>query len=1061
MVQAIDFAVRDSAGGLVRGTVGGETGSNFIQMGSGEEISLNLSRASIVSYERAGGDLIITLTDGSQIKLAGYFAGTDGNLLYLSTNGDIALVELSGTEGPLYATYGTTEGWDKYSVLDDLRFVGGDSFADAVVYNNEPAGQGLFAPALLGGGLGAAPLAGGLLGGGLLLGGGGGGGGGNGGGNRPLPTVDNPTRTETITTNTVDRDLDITGTGVPGDAVAVTIGTQTQTTTIREDGTWGVTFPGTSLPPDGNYDSNVVVTPPTGTPIELDGPDYIIDLTPPPVTLTSGFQSNGDVENLAEHADGVTLTGTSEAGATVTVTVSGTTKTVVVGASGTWSVNFTTTELPGGEYTVPAEIRATDPLGNVTVVTDSVVIDTVPNVITFDSVTVDNTVNNAEATAGFNITGNGTANSTISITLQGTTRTVTVGADGKWTLSWAAGTLTPGEYDATISATSTDAAGNVRTATHTMRVDTATTVAFAAAPVEGDNVINGVERADGVTLTGTAQPGATVSVLWNGTTLPATVDAGGNWTVNFSAASLPTGMLPVTSTATVTATDAAGNTASATRTVTFDTGTTVTIDAQQLGGDNIESGAEATNGIVLTGTAEPGAQVAVTFEGITRTVTAGQNGVWSASWTAGEVRPGQYDSTVSVTATDLAGNTASATHAIRVDTVVTPFTANTVATGTDTVLNGAEAANGITVTGTVEAGSTVVVRLGTGATVQATVTGTTWSAVIPAAQIPAGENSVQLRATATDAVGNTSVENQNVQIDTLVRNFARTGGLIGGDGVLNAVEVAAGMTLTGTVEPNATVVITLQNGQTQTVTAGANGLWSATFTAAQLPTGEGSMSVTMRATDLAGNVATLTDRVAYDTVAPGAPDVITFERDFRQASSGVRGVGVTTSDDDLTFFTVGTTGSASEIVATATPNANDPTETNYSFGSARVPDGTYLVINTEDTAGNESSTLFIVNNTSSSTVDLNRAGLQDFDFSTIDLTVAPQASLTITEAQIRSLTGADKTLTIAGGSDDSVTMTGAVDTGSNTTIDGQVYSVYTLGNQGATILLDDDIQKVI
>ena len=1059
MVQAIDFAVRDAAGGLVRGTVGGDTGSNFIQMGSGEEISLNLSRASIVSYERAGGDLIVTMTDGSQIKLAGYFAGTEGNLLYLSTNGDIAIVDLAGTEGPLYATYGATDDWEKYSVLDDLRFVDGDNFAQAVAFSDEPAGQGLLAPALLGGGLGTGGLiAGGLLGGGLLLGGGGGGGGNGGGGNtRPLPTVDDPDRTETVTTNTEDKDLDITGTGVPGDKVEVTIGTHTETTTIGTDGTWGVTFPGDNLPDDGDYDSNVVVTPPDGDPIELDGPDYVIDLTPPPIRLISGFEKNGDVENKVEHADGTTLTGKSEAGATVSVTVSGTTKTVTVGANGSWSVNFSTTELPGGEYSVPAVIKATDPLGNVTIVNDRVVVDTIPNKIAFDGVTADNTVNGAEAKAGFNITGTGTANATLSVTLQGKTTTVKVGADGKWSMAWAAGTLTAGEYDATISATSTDAAGNVKTSTHVMRVDTATSVAFAATAVEGDNTVNGVERADGVTLTGTAQPGATVSVAWNGTTLPATVAADGSWSVNFSAASLPTGMLPVSSTATVTATDAAGNTASATRNVTIDTGTSVTVDAQQLGGDNIESGAEAANGIVLTGTAEAGAAVAVTFEGITRTVTAGANGVWSASWTAGEVRAGQYDSTVSVTATDLAGNTATATHAIRVDTVVSPFTDSPVATGADSVINGVEAKDGITVSGTVEAGSTVVVQLGSGATVNATVTGTTWTAVIPAGDIPAGENTVELRATATDAVGNVAVEKQDVQIDTLVRNFARTGGEIGGDGVLNAAEISSGMTLTGTVEPNATVLVTLQNGQTQTVTAGSDGIWNVTFTTGQLPTGEGNMSVTMRATDLAGNVATLTDSVDYDTVAPGAPNVISFDR----VVDGVRGVGVISGDDDLTFFKVGASGDSAPITATESNNPAFPGETTYSFGSNRVPDGTYLVINTQDAADNESSTLFIVNNTGSSTVDLSRSGLEAFDFSTINLSFAASASLTITEAQIRGLTGADHRITVAGGADDTVTMTGAVDTGTNVTIENQVYSVYTLGSQGASILLDDDIQKVI
>jgi large repetitive protein len=316
---------------------------------------------------------------------------------------------------------------------------------------------------------------------------------------------------------------------------------------------------------------------------------------------------------------------------------------------------------------------------------------------------------------------------------------------------------------------------------------------------------------------------------------------------------------------------------------------------------------------------------------------------------------------------------------------------------------------------------------------------------------------VELRATATDAVGNTSVEKQNVQIDTLVRNFARLGGQIGGDGTLNALETASGLTLNGTVEPNATVVVQLGNGATQTVTAGANGLWSATFAASQLPVGEGSTSVTMTATDLAGNVAVLTDRFAYDTVAPGAPDVISFDR----VVNGVRGVGVVSTDDDLSFFKVGATGAATAIIATESQNPSLPGETTYSFGSNRVPDGTYLVINTEDAAQNESSTLFIVNNTGSSTVDLSRAGLQDFDFSTINLSFAASASLTITDAQIRSLTGADHRITIAGDADDRVTMLGAVDTGNNVTIADQVYSVYTLGNLGTTILLDDDIQRTI
>lgn len=42
MVSAIDFAVRDVAGGSQRGTVAGEGQGNFIQVASGDSVSLNV-----------------------------------------------------------------------------------------------------------------------------------------------------------------------------------------------------------------------------------------------------------------------------------------------------------------------------------------------------------------------------------------------------------------------------------------------------------------------------------------------------------------------------------------------------------------------------------------------------------------------------------------------------------------------------------------------------------------------------------------------------------------------------------------------------------------------------------------------------------------------------------------------------------------------------------------------------------------------------------------------------------------------------------------------------------
>jgi large repetitive protein len=125
-----------------------------------------------------------------------------------------------------------------------------------------------------------------------------------------------------------------------------------------------------------------------------------------------------------------------------------------------------------------------------------------------------------------------------------------------------------------------------------------------------------------------------------------------------------------------------------------------------------------------------------------------------------------------------------------------------------------------------------------------------------------------------------------------------------------------------------------------------------------------------------------------------------------------------------------------------------------------VPDGSYLVVTAEDAAGNDASTLLIVNNTEAVNVNLDRVGLENFDFGTIDLSFAPEANLTITEAQIMALTDSDHTLIVRGDSADHVTAHGAVDTGQTVEVDGAVHHVYTLGDHGATLLIDDQITSV-
>jgi hypothetical protein len=59
------------------------------------------------------------------------------------------------------------------------------------------------------------------------------------------------------------------------------------------------------------------------------------------------------------------------------------------------------------------------------------------------------------------------------------------------------------------------------------------------------------------------------------------------------------------------------------------------------------------------------------------------------------------------------------------------------------------------------------------------------------------------------------------------------------------------------------------------------------------------------------------------------------------------------------------------------------------------------------------------------------------------------------------MTGADNRLLVKGDSDDRVTITGPATEAGTEIVDGKSYAVYTLGSNGATLLLDDDIQTVI
>jgi large repetitive protein len=880
MSSAIDFAVRTAAGGTTYGNVAGAGNGGFIQTGMGDSLSLNISPRSVIGYTRSGSDLLIELADGRTIRLADWFDAADvPKKLYLSSDGMISEVVLTeGTNGTLIPAYSLAAGGEKWSPLDDLRF--GDSdpvVALAGTGEDDPAGMGIFAPALLGlGGLGAAGAA--IIGGGIIIGGGGGGGGG------PTHTrsIDGNGTTTTITTNTNPPAIEVTGTGVPGESVAVSIGAQTQTVTVQPDGTWTAGFSGNTLPTDGNHTATAVFG--TGsTTTTLTGGTYVIDMTPPNVAVTEGTQSTGDLENLADYADGVTLRGTSEAGATVTVTLGtpGTpdaiTRNAEMNPDGTWSITFTQQEIAGGERTQTVTIVATDRLGNIgTPLTEVIELDTIAPPLSVNAVAGNNLVNKGESEAPVIIGGTTAANGTVTLTIQGFAAPITVIANdqGVWSHAIAENTLTDGTYSYT--ARTVDAAGNPTERTGSFRVDTQMSVAIDA-DFAGDDVVNLRESQGVLTLTGTVPTDATrVEVQWLGQTYQATLNGNGTWSVPFPAGTAAASQM---SEIRVTAWDAADNSHAATLPVRIDLETALSVEQSPVGDDRILSGAEQRMGFTLDGQGEAGARVYLNLNGTDfGPVLVPDSGIWSYTFTSADLQGLTHGAQATITAyaIDAADNQSrTETRSFTVDTQVGNFTfAAPDLTGAifdgprdASVLNAAERSAGLPIQGTVEPGAVVTIRVAEtnwSTTIPADQTrGGVWTFTLPADALPEGAaRTATIIATAIDDLGNAAPpQTQTVAIDTQMSvaidaGFAR-------DGVVNLEESKGELILTGTAPLDTARVEVQWLGQTFRATVNGDGTWSMPFPAGTATMTQNS-TITVTAWDTAGNSNTAERPVRID-----------------------------------------------------------------------------------------------------------------------------------------------------------------------------------------------------
>ncbi|WP_033939466.1 Ig-like domain repeat protein, partial [Pseudomonas aeruginosa] len=808
--------------------------NGILKLSQSSNVALDVAPESVAGYSKSGSDLIVQLKTGESVRIANFYAeGQPSSQLFLADKDKLVAVDLPpvAADGPLMAGYIPQESLAGFESLTGAGVLGGMSAGTALLVGAAAIGAGVAISNSSGGG---------------------------GGGGSSVPPDTTPPKAASGLKIAPDGSS-ISGQAEAGASVGIdTNGDGKPDLTVIADANGNFTAP-LNPPLTNGQTVTVVVTDPAGNaspPAQVTAPDTT---APAPAT---------DVQVAP---DGSSVTGKAEPGSTVGVDTDGDGQpdtTVVVGPGGSFEVPLnppltngeTVTVIvtdPAGNSSTPVTAEAPDfpdapqvnasngsvlsgtaEAGVTIVITDgngnpigqtsadangnwsftpgSQLPDgTVVNVVARDaagnsspatSITVDGVAPNApvvEPSNGSELSGTAEPGSSVTLT-DGNGNPIgqtTADANGNWSFT----PSTPLPDGTVVNVVARDAAGNSS--------PPASVTVDAVAPATPT-----VDPSNGTTLSGTAEPGATVTLTdGNGNPIGQVIaDGSGNWTFT------PSTPLPNGTVVNATATDPSGNASSP---------ASVTVDAVAPATPVVNP----SNGTTLSGTAEPGATVTLTDGNGNPIgqVTADGSGNWSFTPTT----PLPNGTVVNATATDASGNT-SAGSSVTVDSVA-PATP---------VIN---PSNGTTLSGTAEPGSSVTLTDGNGNPIgQVTADGSgNWSFT---PSTPLADGTV-VNATATDPAGNTSGQGS-----TTVDGVAPT---------TPTVNLSNGSSLSGTAEPGSTVILTDGNGNPiAEVTADGSGNWTYT---PSTPIANGTV-VNVVAQDAAGNSSPGAS-VTVDSQAPAAP----------------------------------------------------------------------------------------------------------------------------------------------------------------------------------------------
>lgn len=375
------------------------------------------------------------------------------------------------------------------------------------------------------------------------------------------------------------------------------------------------------------------------------------------------------------------------------------------------------------------------------------------------------------------------------------------------------------------------------------------------------------------TLTGTGTAGATVKIDVHASGSAAVdasysvpVGADGKWSANLATLKPTTGALPAGGLSTTTSLSLAETVNGKTATMpdfklTADDTPPTAPTISPVGTDGLLGAAAVGKPLAVSGQGEANSLIKLTLGAQSLETVVGADGTWAVTLPANAL-PATGNATLSVTASDLAGNVSTAaTQTLTVDTTPPPAPTIQFTGGADNYVNAAEKAAGVTLAGTAEADSTVKVTVGTVSHDAKAGADGKWSVAFAGAELPA-DGTHLVTAVATDKAGNASAPSAGTPMVVDTKPPALTDTHAGGtDRVLSGIPFM----ITGKTEAGASVQVefTLADGSKQVQTAvvtdtgpdSANWTLPTPIVALGNPIGAKQTTIHVTATDKAGNVS--------------------------------------------------------------------------------------------------------------------------------------------------------------------------------------------------------------